>query len=269
MTRLGHDNRRVVATRPPGHRPGPSSTQPALPGPYRVSILDTRRSGLLFVLAFLCGALHARGGESAVLYRNDFTQAEIGTLPDGMLALNGKFAVREEAGNRFLELPGTPLDTYGVLFGPAGREDGAGSRGSDQSAEIDNLSVTARIHGTNTGRRYPAFAVGLGGVSGYRLQVSPGKRKLELSRGDADQVSVPFEWTPGGWLWLKLEVRKTNTAEWTIRGKVWKEGTTAPSSWTITRTDTAAPKPGRSSIWGSPFADTPIRFDDVSVERIP
>ncbi|HOY59850.1 MAG TPA: hypothetical protein PK640_17170, partial [Verrucomicrobiota bacterium] len=168
MTRLGHDNRRVVAARPPG----PSPTQPAAPGPHRLSILDARLLGPLFILAFTCGAPHARAGESALLYRNDFTQAEIGTLPGGMLALNGKFAVREQAGNRFLELPGTPLDTYGVLFGPAGREDGAGSRGSDQAAETDNLSVTARIHGTNTGRRYPAFAVGLGGVSGYRLQVS-------------------------------------------------------------------------------------------------
>ena len=231
-------------------------------------ILETRLLGLLFILAFIGGSPHARAGESAVLYRNDFTKAEIGTLPDGMLALNGKFAVREEAGNRFLELPGTPLDTYGVLFGPAGREDGAGSHSSDQPAEIDNLSVTARIHGTNTGRRYPAFAVGLGGVRGFRLQVSPGKRKLELCRGDADHVSVPFEWAPGEWLWLKLEVRKTNPTEWTIRGKVWKEGTAPPSSWTISRTDTTSLKPGRASLWGSPFADTPIRFDDVSVERI-
>ena len=35
-----------------------------------------------------------------------------------LLVLDGAFAVKAEGGNKFLELPGAPLDTYGLLFGP-------------------------------------------------------------------------------------------------------------------------------------------------------
>jgi hypothetical protein len=55
-----------------------------------------------------------------------------------------------------------------VLFGPT---------------ETADVQVSARIHGTGKGRRYPTFGVGLSGVGGYRLQVSPAKKLVELYRG--------------------------------------------------------------------------------------
>ena len=73
----------------------------------------------------------AEGG--AVLYTNDFTQATLDKVPDSLLVLDGAFGVKEENGNRFLELPGAPLETYGVLFGPT---------------ETSGLAVSARVHGT-------------------------------------------------------------------------------------------------------------------------
>src|SRR4051812_9030800 len=81
-----------------------------------------------------------------IKYQNDFEKAELNKVPDDFLVLEGEFAVQEENGNKFLELPGAPLDTYGVLFGPNLKE---------------NSSVSARFFGTGKGRRYPTFAVGL------------------------------------------------------------------------------------------------------------
>ena len=73
--------------------------------------------------------------------------------------------VKEENGNKFLELPGSPLDSFAVQFGPT---------------ESSDIAVSARINGTSKGRRYPTFGVGLNGVAGHRLQVSPAKKLLEL-----------------------------------------------------------------------------------------
>src|SRR6266536_3558957 len=60
--------------------------------------------------------------EEKPLYQNNFEKAEIGKVPDEFLVLDGQFAVKEENGNKFLELPGAPLDTFGVLFGPSEKE---------------------------------------------------------------------------------------------------------------------------------------------------
>ena len=103
------------------------------------------------------------------LYENNFAGATPGTVPEDFLVLDGQFAVKEEGGNKFLELPGAPLDAFGVLFGPT---------------EKDGIAVSARIFGTAKGRRFPAFAVSLNGVGGYKLQISPAKKLVELYKGD-------------------------------------------------------------------------------------
>src|SRR5947209_3617167 len=96
--------------------------------------------------------------EEKTLYENNFEKAEIGKVPLEFLVLDGGFSVKKEAGNKFLELPGAPLDSFAVQFGPA---------------ESSALGVLARIRGTAKGRRYPTFGLGLYGVAGYRLQISP------------------------------------------------------------------------------------------------
>lgn len=186
-------------------------------------------------------------------YACDFDTAEVGKVPADMLVLDGGFAVRAEGTNRFLELPGAPLESYGILMGPAQKE---------------NVCVAARIHGTSHGRRFPTFAVGLNGVGGYRLQVSPGKRELELLKGDVDRASVPFTWQGGEWTHLKLQVRKTADQVWRVEGKAWVAGTAEPADWTVTTEEREEPKPGRAGLYASPFAGTPVRFDDVIVRAI-
>jgi hypothetical protein len=111
--------------------------------------------------------------------------------------LDGQFAVREFEGNRVFELPGTPLETYGVLFGPAARH---------------GQSVYARVHSTHRGRRFPAFAVSLGGVSGFRLEVAAAKQTLELLQGEQTIETVPWEWASGAWTHLRLQIRQLSDA---------------------------------------------------------
>ncbi|MEY5010229.1 MAG: hypothetical protein RLZZ253_1368, partial [Verrucomicrobiota bacterium] len=67
------------------------------------------------LLGFLvCSAGTSFAGE---LYRNDFEAAEEAKLPKEFMVMAGGFAVRAEGGNKFLELPGAPLDTFAFLFG--------------------------------------------------------------------------------------------------------------------------------------------------------
>jgi hypothetical protein len=181
------------------------------------------------------------------IYKNDFESAEIEKVPQEMMVLDGSFTVAEEGGNKFLELPGAPLDSFGLLFGPT---------------EKVNRVVSARIFGTSKGRRAPTFSVGLGGVGGYKLQVSPGKKLLELYKGDAVKASAPFDWQSGKWTRLALVAKKAG-ADLALEGRAWTDGSAEPSTPLLTWKETEQPASGRASIGGSPYATTPIRFDDL------
>ncbi len=198
-------------------------------------------------------APQSRSAESKVIYENNFEKAEVGKAPEDFLVLEGAFAVKEDGGNRFLELPGAPLDTFGALFGPT---------------ESAGMVVSARVFGSGKGRRFPTFGIGLNGVGGYRLQVSPGKKLLELYKGDEAVASVPYAWESDSWTALRLQIRPVG-ASWKIEGKAWKQGSPEPAAWPISREEPKEPAAGRASLWGSPFATTPIRYDDLSIRAIP
>jgi hypothetical protein len=186
-------------------------------------------------------------------FQHNFEKAELGSLPDDFLVIEGQFTVREEAGNKFLEHPGTPLDSFGVLFGPNLK---------------DNVGISARIFATSKGRRFPAFDVGLNGLGGYKLRVAPGKKLLELYRGDALKKSFALDWKGGKWTHLKLQVVKRSDAEWLVEGRIWVEGASEPKEPTITFIDNEAPPSGRASVSAMPYSGTPIRFDDLLVSEV-
>jgi hypothetical protein len=214
------------------------------------------KRGAVWVLAVgLVGAtVGAQGAKSATpVYENNFEKAELDQLPKDFLVLDGAFAVKQADGNKFLELPGAPLDSYGALFGPT---------------EKDGLCVTARIFGTGKGRRYPTFAVSLNGVGGYKLQVSPAKKALELYRGDDLKATVPFEWKSGTWTLIKLQVRLISDGAWKVEGKAWEQAGKEPDAWAINFDEKEAPTAGRASIWGMPYSGTPIWFDDLVVTPV-
>lgn len=185
-------------------------------------------------------------------YENNFEQAKVGSVPEDFLVLDGAFTVKEIDGNKVLELPGAPLDTFGLLFGPN---------------EKENVAVTARILAASKGRRYSDFGVGLNGVGGYKLRVSPGKKQLELYKGDDLKKSVPLDWQPNKWTHLKLQVAKSSEKEWQVQAKIWQEGT-EPAAAAISFTDSDIPAAGRPSVSAMPYAGLPILFDDFVVSAV-
>lgn len=218
----------------------------------RVADMKKSKDGWKIWMAFFA-LMTGFSAPSQILYENNFEKEQIGKVPEDFLVLDGGFAVKEEAGNRFLELPGSPLDSYSVQFGPT---------------ESSNIVVSARINSTAKGRRFPSFGVGLNGIAGYRLQLSPAKKLLELCKGDTPKSSVPFDWNSGQWLNFRLQIRATNSGEWKIEGKVWNSENPEPATWMISLDEREESVSGRSSVCGSPFAGTPIQFDDLRVERV-
>jgi hypothetical protein len=187
-------------------------------------------------------------GPAKSLYENNFEKADVGPVPGDFLVLDGDFAVKESDGNKYLELPGAPLDMFGVLFGPTTNV---------------GVCVSARIYATGKGRRYPQFGVGIDGQNGYKLKVSPAKDAVEIYRGDESAAAVPYHWKSGVWTMFKLQIRQTHGPAWKIEGKVWPQTEAEPKEWTITLGEKTPPRSGRASIWGSPVSGTPIRFDDL------
>lgn len=209
------------------------------------SLSIIRLTSLILLLPLLAAAAPEK-----ILYQNDFEKTDVGQVPGEFLVLDGDFAVKESDGNKFLELPGSPLDTFGVLFG---------------SSTNAGVCVGARIYGTKKGRREPVFGVGLNGVGGYKLKVSPAKNALEIYKGDLSVANVPFNWKSGTWTKFRLQVRPLSGNTWKIEGKAWPETEPEPQGWTISLDEKTPPHDGRPSIWGSPYSGTPIRFDDLMV----
>lgn len=205
---------------------------------------------LPLALAFATAPLWAADPPVKALYHQDFEAAEVGKLPADMMVMSGEFAVKTEGLNgMFLELPGEPLETFGLLFGP--------TPGGEATA-------SGRFFGTKKGRKFPAFGISLGGVGGYRLQVSAGKKTLEIFQGDEPRQSTAYEWKDGSWTSLRVQVRKA-AGGWVVEGKAWPAGTPEPAAWLITWTTKEEPAVGRAGVWGSPYAGTPLRFDDLDL----
>ena len=205
-----------------------------------------------FILALLVALGHSgiAHGDS-LAYTNDFEVAEVDSVPDGMMVLAGDFSVKSDGTNRFLELPGAPLDSFAVQFGPGGKD----------------LSVITRIRATKKGRRMPTFGVGLGGVSGWKLQVAPAKDAVELLKDQETKASVGYAWKSGEWVHLRLSIYQGETGDWKITGKVWRSNETEPKMALISFTEKDEPVSGRASIIASPFSGMPIWFDDLVVEK--
>lgn len=190
---------------------------------------------------------------AAQKFQMDFSSAEVGKVPEDMQAVTGGYAVVDVEGNKVLELPGEPLEIFGLLFGPADRTE---------------LDVRAKAWGESSGRRFPEFGVGTGDVAGYRLMLLPGQKKLELRRGEDKITSadMPQPWRTGTWTRLRLRVAKQGGSRWTVEGKAWPADGAEPQAWQVRHEATEPPQTGRAAVWGVPFSGKPIRFDDLSVE---
>ncbi len=205
---------------------------------------------VISILAILITATALFAADSGPVFTEDFEKGEVGKVPEGFLVLAGGFAIQEEKGNKFLELPGAPLDSFGVMFGP---NEKAGS------------SATARVLATKKGRKFPAFGLSLQGAGGYRLQVSAAKEKLEIFKGDIAQTSVDYSWMSGVWTRLRIQINEGANGKWVVEGKAWPDGQPEPKDWMISLELPEEPAKGRPAVWGNPFSGTPIRFDDLAI----
>jgi hypothetical protein len=185
-----------------------------------------------------------------VLFKSDFESANAESVPEELMVLAGQFSVKEIGGNKALELPGTPLEDFGALFG---------------QVESDDVAVRARIRSETTKRLAPRFGVGLNGVAGYKLLVAPGQNVLQILKDQQVVASVPFEWKPGTWTSLHLQVRKVSESKWIVEGRAWADGTPEPKNWSISFEVSEVLPAGKASIWGAPYSGKPILFDDLSV----
>jgi hypothetical protein len=204
---------------------------------------------------FIIAAIVAVSGSAQtpadkVLFKSDFESASADSVPEELMVLAGQFSVKEIGGNKALELPGTPLEDFGALFGPA---------------ESGGVAVRARVRSESTKRLAPRFGVGLSGIAGYRLLVSTGQNVLQLLKDQQVVASATFEWKPGTWTSLHLQARKISEGLWIIEGRAWTDGTPEPKDWSISVEVPEAPPVGKASIWGAPYSGKPIVFDDLSV----
>ncbi len=191
---------------------------------------------------------------AATVFEENFDKVQGEAVPDAFTVLDGQFSVQGEGKDRCLVLPGAPLESFGVLFG---------------TPAVSGREVSARIHGTKTGRKFPTFAAGLNGVNGYKVRVSPAKNAVEIVVGDAQETkaTAPFAWKSGEWTSLRLRV--TPAAKGVrVEAKAW-QGASEPPSWTLSLDAEEAPPSGMAGTWGLPYSGTPIRFDDLVVTDAP
>ena len=167
-----------------------------------------------------------------------------------VMVVDGDIQVKTTASGKVLEIAAAPMLEANALLGVS-------AKGS--------ASIEARVLTTKSGRSFPRFGIGVHGQTGYRLYVSPAKKELQLTKGAVVIKSVPFEWTSETWTHLKLDVRKGSGDAWEITAKAWAESTAEPQAPQMVQEDKGLSGLGRCSLWGTPFAGTPIDFDDVRV----
>ena len=205
--------------------------------------------GFIAILPGLLACIACVTTETSVFHES-FSSAK--ALPADFTEFNGKVGIGRLNGNRYAELPAKPVSSRGLLFGPAL------SKG---------LRVEARFLAED-GEKSPTFAVGLNGLSGYKLQVTPNKQQLELLRDEVIVHAEKFEWLSGKWTQLQLQVRELPGLQWAVEGKAWHEKQAKPKKWNLQWKDTAAPINGQPSVWGTPYAVKPIALDDVRLRVV-
>ena len=170
-------------------------------------------------------------------------------LPESWIVLNGKVAMTDCT----LQLPGTPLEMHGVMFGPA---------------LLENVRVAARFKCEANGRQFPEFGLGLNGISGFRVMVSPGQKKLKLFRNDVLVHEMDHTWVPGDWTHMTFQIQSLPGLKWRVMAKVWHSSELEPKEWQLMWTESVEPLTGRATVWGQPFTGTPIAIDDLRVWRV-
>lgn len=198
------------------------------------------------VLALAVAAL----AQDASKTTENFDALPAGPPPDALMVIEGGWGIVEEAGTKMLELHAEPVVDAAILVGPSLKE---------------GATIVAKTKAAKSRRAHPRLGVGLYGISGVKVRLVPAQKKIELLVGEDIVAEAPFDaWTEDVWWQVELKVVKTGET-WTAEARVWPDGVAAPAAATLTKTLESAPGQGRASLIGSPYANKPVHFDDVTV----
>ncbi len=195
----------------------------------------------------------ARAEESKSFSINADAWAE-GDVPKEVFVVDGTIKIAAKDGNKAIMIDPTPIVDATAQLGES-------SSGTS--------SIAARIFASKKGRSLPRFGVSVHGMNGYRLIVNIGKKQLELIKSDEVVKSAPLTWMTDTWINVRLEARQTGDSGWSITGKVWPADAEEPKQAAIEHTDATMKGQGKCAIWGTPFSETPIYFDDIKIAITP
>lgn len=194
--------------------------------------------------------------DPTLIYSNDFEKAKPGRVPGDYFVLDGDFEIEANEGEgagRSLKLLPSQLVEASIQFGSS--IEGSGS-------------VIVRGKAEKRGRSYPRFGVGLHGLKGFRVRITPAAKVLELVRDQEVILSVPFDWTSGIWYFVELSVVENNNS-WTVTGRAWAESEDRPKDGQVDHISVEEkPFRGKASITGTPYAGLPIYFDDLEIRKL-
>lgn len=205
----------------------------------------------LFSLLLLAGAVRAEDSKKFEFNADAWSE---GDVPKEVFVVDGTIKIAAKDGSKAIMIDPTPITDATAQLGDS-------SNGSS--------AIEAKVFASKKGRSFPRFGVSVHGMNGYRLIANLSKKEVELIKGDQVVKSAPFTWTTETWTKLRLEVKKTSDSEWSISGKIWSADAREPKDAAIHHTDTGMKGQGKCAIWGTPFAETPIYFDDVKVAITP
>ena len=174
-----------------------------------------------------------------------------GLPPKDVFVVEGDIQVATKDGNKALVINPTSIVDANAQLG---------------ESALGDESVTARILASKRGRSVPRFGLSVHGNSGHRLILNCAKKQLELSKNDVILKTAPFTWTTDTWTHLKLEAKQHEPGKWVINAKAWAAGSTEPTDTMISIADDKMKGQGKAAIWGTPFSELPIYFDDIKIE---
>lgn len=176
-----------------------------------------------------------------------------GVPPKDVFVVDGTIKVAAKDGNKAIMIDPAPIVDANAQLG--------------ESATGDE-SIQVRVFASKKGRSYPRFGLSVHGNSGYRVIVNAARRQLELIKNDETVKTAPFVWTTDTWTNLKLEAKQRDAGKWVISAKAWPADGAEPADAMISHPDDKLKGQGKAGIWGTPFSEMPIYFDDIKIEAL-
>lgn len=174
-----------------------------------------------------------------------------GVPPKDVFVVDGTIKIAAKDGNKAIMVDPSPIVDATAQLG--------------ESANGDE-SISLRVFASKKGRSYPRFGVSVHGNSGYRLIVNCAKKQIELIKNDETLKTAPFAWSSDTWTKVKLEAKQREAGKWVISAKAWAADAAEPADAMISHADDKMKGQGKAAIWGTPFSEMPIYFDDVKIE---